>query len=244
MSEQALATTRADRRGLVLAVAGCVAAAAALLLGAGQVWLRVGLPARAPLPAVSQTFTGGEVADALVPLGILVGAAGLALIAARKVGRLIVGVVVLAAGLLSAAAVGFFLYDDGDNAATSWAQGYAVSAESLVPQRDLFRLPALLALAGGGVAVAVGIFVIVRGRRWPVMGARYERRPGAASAAGDGRARAGSTDGPRGAQQPVSETAMWAALERGEDPTAPSSPARPSEANPASATRDKPGSGG
>lgn len=208
------------RRDLILAIGGCVAASAAMLLGAGQEWLHASLSARPPLPSVSQTFTGGDVVDALVPLGILVGAAGLALIAARRIGRLIVGVVVLAAGLLVTAAVGYFLYDDGIIVATSWAQGYVTSAESPFPQRDLSRLPAVIALAGGVIAVAIGIFVMVSSRRWPVMGARYERRSGSASAS----AEAGTSPAPTGSADaeaaPVSETEMWAAMQRGEDPTA------------------------
>ncbi|MDQ3052950.1 MAG: Trp biosynthesis-associated membrane protein [Actinomycetota bacterium] len=226
-----------DRRGLLLAVIGCVGSAAAMLLASGQGWLRVSLPARAPLPGASQTLTGQEVVDALVPLGILVGVAGLALIATRRIGRLLVASVVLLAGLTVVAVVGSFLYDDGSLQASQWAQARAPVGESLAADREVVTWPAILALVGGLVAVAVGSYTLLRSRCWAVMGARYERRT--ASTADDRKgavagAGTAATTPPAGG----SETAMWAALERGEDPTAKPGPAGSDEAP--GATRDQP----
>jgi tryptophan-associated transmembrane protein len=56
----------------------------------------------------------------------------------------------------------------------------------------------LLAVAGGLAVAAAGALAVARGDRWPAMGTRYERtRPDQAS-----------------------ETDLWRALDRGEDPTA------------------------
>lgn len=206
-----------DRRGLSIAIVGCIAAAAAMLLGSGQTWLRAELPAQPPLPGVSNTFSGGDIVRMLVPIGILVGAAGLALIAARRVGRLVIGLVLTIAGLLSSAATGFFLYDGGVNAALSWAQTYARPGESLFPQRDLTTAPAILACGGGAIAVGIGLFIVLSSRRWPVMGARYERTRGTTPSSDRSPSPVASESaGPAG---PLSETAMWAAMDRGEDPT-------------------------
>lgn len=215
------------RRGLLLTVVGCVVSAAAMLLSAGQNWLRAILDAQPPLPSRSHTFTGGAIVDSLVPIGIVVGAAGLALIASRRIGRVVVGVVLVVAGLLTLASTGFFLSDGGSDVAFSWAQAYAEPGESLLPQRDVGQAPAVLALFGGGTAVVTGLVTILGSRTWPVMGKRYERQH--RSVARDAENRDRTAAAPTNKDQAlaegtatagVSEAAMWAALDRGEDPTA------------------------
>ncbi|MDQ3715892.1 MAG: Trp biosynthesis-associated membrane protein [Actinomycetota bacterium] len=232
-------TAGSDRRGLLLAVAGCVVAATVLLLASEQEWLRLSLPAQPPLPGESQKLTGQEVVDSLVPVGIVIGAAGLALIAARRIGRLVVAVVLVVAGLLLMALIGFFLYDDGSSVAYSWAQAYAEPGESAFPARDVSVLPAVVALLAGGIPVAVGCFTLARGRWWPVMGVRFERRTSldaSGEAAGPSRSGTAERCDPRPA---VSEAAMWAALERGEDPTI--SPTQAGTTAAPAATRDQSG---
>ncbi len=212
----------ADRRGLLLAVAGCVTAAAVLLLATGLVWLDVAFPARPPLPGVSESLTGQDVSDSLVPIGLLVGAAGLALIATRRIGRFVVAFVLLAAGILALAITGFFLYDGGFSAALSWAQARATTVgESALPNRNLSVGPAVLALSGAGLSLAVGLLTILRGRRWPVMGSRYERRTRPVEARSESDPPVADPAATADPSQPVSEAAIWTALDRGEDPTAP-----------------------
>jgi uncharacterized membrane protein (TIGR02234 family) len=73
-----------------------------------------------------------------------------------------------------------------------------------------------VALAAGVLGAAVGVLVVLRGRTWPAMGGRYERPAGQTeTAARPARAR---TDEDR-AQD------AWKAMDRGEDPTDPSSEA-------------------
>ncbi|MDQ3474983.1 MAG: Trp biosynthesis-associated membrane protein [Actinomycetota bacterium] len=209
-------------RGLWLAVIGCAVAAAALILAAGQVWLQVSLPRDPPLPGVSASFTGGQMASRLVPTGILAGAASLALIAGRRVVRLAVGSVLVLTGLLTLGGMWFQIEDEGFLRALSWAQRYQPadsSLESILPDRDFSAAPAWLALAGGGLILAVGLMTILRSKRWPVIGARYDRnsRPAPASSPRPSSTvdAQGGDDGP-GAFE---ERSMWSALERGEDPT-------------------------
>jgi len=231
-----------DRRGLFLAVGGCAVAAAILLLAAGQPWLLATLPAQPPLPAVQKTFRGGEVVEFLVPVGILAGAAGLALIATRRIGRLVVGCGLTAAGFLVMLASGFFLYDDGVNTALAWAQAYAPPGGSLVPDRDVSTVPAGLAAAAGGLALVVGLLASLLSGRWPVMGARYERRTRSSGRAVGRRASVAGVRPAGGASPGADEAAMWSAVERGEDPTMPQSDADPDDGR--ATTRDQPVPGG
>ncbi len=205
------------------AVGGCLASAAILLLASGRPWLTLSLDLEPPLPPVSEKFSGSQLLG-LVPIGILAGAAGLALIASRRVGRLIVGVGLVLAGLLALARVGFFLDDRGFLVALDWAEDYVEPGVSDVPNREVSMLPAVIALLGATLVVAVGVFALARSRGWPIMGARYERR-GPSSVGND-------------------EAAMWSALERGQDPTATSPDPRAAEAAEAAEPPDQPVTGG
>ncbi|GAA0219791.1 Trp biosynthesis-associated membrane protein [Cryptosporangium japonicum] len=64
----------------------------------------------------------------------------------------------------------------------------------------------LLSVAGGVLVLGAGAFALARGRHWAAMGARYDA-PGA-------REKAHATTGPD-----APPTAIWDALDRGDDPT-------------------------
>jgi hypothetical protein len=134
--------------------------------------------------AVSQrTLSASALAPAAAAMPI-VGFAGLAgVIGSRGVVRRIVGMLVAVAG-------GVLVWS-GIQASISLRVGLLVSAgeiESVVPV-----LPLVTAFAGG-VLLAAGVAVLLRGNAWPALGANYER----------------SSDRPRDA---------WEALDRGVDPT-------------------------
>jgi uncharacterized membrane protein (TIGR02234 family) len=67
-----------------------------------------------------------------------------------------------------------------------------------------------LVLAGGLLAVAVGVLTMVRGRRWPAMGRRYEagRKPVVVRSSETASSQTSSSEG-----------WMWDRLDEGDDPT-------------------------
>jgi uncharacterized membrane protein len=160
------------RRQLTLAVLVAAAAAGLALYAASRTW-RVEVTVRpAPLPAVRTARPGGALLPVLPALA-LVGLAGAgALLATRGRGRTAVGVLVLVSGLGMVGAAAYALAAL-DGVGAGW--------------------PVVCGLAGAAVA-AVGAVALRRGRAWPGLGTRYERRAPA-------------------------EPALWDALDRGEDPT-------------------------
>lgn len=179
------------RRGPALAVLLCLLGAFLVLVAAGRTWLSGVEELPAPLPARDVALTAGDLGLALQALG-LVGLAGVpALAATRRAGRIVVGVVLLLAGVLVVVrAAGVLLDPDG-----------AADPDGL----SLTAWPAV-AVAGGLLLVAAGLLVAVRGRRWAALGRRYEA-PGASAQTDP------ETSGP------VAERELWEALDRGEDPT-------------------------
>jgi uncharacterized membrane protein (TIGR02234 family) len=197
------------RRELGAAVAGCAVAGGLALSAGGQVWATVTVTRTPPLPPVTETLTGSAVALLVTAAGLLLLAAAVAVLAVRGAGRIAVGVLVALAG----AALGWSalrVLVSGPDTATA-GPGERRTAELAAAWPVLVVVAAL-------VALAAGLLVAVRGRRWPGMGRRYERTPGAAAA--PARAR---TDEDRALD-------AWRALDRGDDPT---DDGTPGEADPA-----------
>jgi uncharacterized membrane protein (TIGR02234 family) len=188
------------RRELVVAVVTAAAAGALVLVSSGQDWLRVTAEPRPPLPPVTGVLEGSEAAPLVPATGLVLLASAVALVAVSGVGRALVGLLAAVAG-----------------AAAAWSgvralAGGLVDAATELP--GVGRLPGpvtaevtaagpVLAVLAGVLAIAVGLFVVVRGRSWPGMGRRYER----------GTPLAPRTDEDR-------SQAAWRALDRGQDPTA------------------------
>jgi hypothetical protein len=167
------------RRLLAYAVILCLAGAGLALFAATRTWVVEVTPRPAPLPELRTPRTGGDLVSWLPGLAV-VGLAGAgALLATRGRARAGVGGLLVVVGLGLAAGAAYAVID---GAAPGW--------------------PAVCAL--GGLAVAAGgIGTVVRGRDWPALGARYDRR------AAPRRSAAGPDD----------TVAAWDALDRGEDPT-------------------------
>ncbi|MBM7804738.1 putative membrane protein (TIGR02234 family) [Geodermatophilus bullaregiensis] len=187
------------RRELGAAVAGCALAGGLALSAGGQTWATVTVTRPPPLPPVTEALAGSAVAPLATAAGLLLLAAAVAVLAVRGVGRAAVGVLVAAAGVVLAWAGGRVLVAGPDPVPT--APGETVST-------DLSAGWPVLCLVAAAVALAAGLLVLARGRRWPGMGRRYERTPGAAAPA-PARAR---TDEDRALD-------AWRALDRGDDPT-------------------------
>lgn len=185
------------------------------LVGAGLIVIAAfALPwASANLPLVSGlsdtgtevSFTGRELYPMAAAMPLLGFAAVAGVFATRGWARVIVGLVVVGAGLVTAvSAIGFGL------------DPQAVLAAALVGQQAVGQLAGgqleqwastpwwALGLIGGLALTAVGGLIVVRGRTWPGLSQRYERSVAAKS--GQDAA-------------PISTLSAWDALDRGEDPT-------------------------
>jgi len=196
------------RRELTLAVLGAAVSGGLALSAAGQGWARVTHERPAPLPPVDAALTGAEAVPLVSAAGLVLLAAAVALFAVRGVGRVVVGLLMaVAGGVLGWSAV---------RALTGGLVAASTQVPGVGPGPDLMDVdvsatwPVVVILAGA-LGVAAGVLVVLRGRRWPGMGQRYER-----DSAGDAAA------APRPAPRTDEERAQaaWQALDRGEDPTA------------------------
>ena len=183
------------RRGLVVAVALCLGGAALVLLGLSRTWVAIEVGAAPPLPGRTSELSGAVLVPGARALGLLGLAGVLALPATRTWGRLVVGALLAAAGAGVAALVIRALADPLGAVARATPPGRDAAASV-----DLGGWP-LGALLGAGLLVSSGVAVLLRGRHWGALGARFEP-PSQPSAA-----------------QPAGQAAVWDALDRGEDPT-------------------------
>lgn len=192
------------RRELTAAVLGSVLAGALALSAGGQAWARVSVVRQLPLPPLDLALTGSQAAPLVPATGLVLLAAGLALLALRGAGR-------IAAGLLMAVAGGVLGWS-GLRALT----GGLGDASTRLPGVGRGAGPVtvsvaaawpVLTLLAGLLGIAAGLLVVLRGRGWPGMGRRYERDGAAPPSTPPAR-----TDEERA-------QAAWRALDRGEDPT-------------------------
>ncbi|HET6529941.1 MAG TPA: Trp biosynthesis-associated membrane protein [Actinoplanes sp.] len=144
---------------LAHATVACLAGAGLALFGATRVW-SVQVTPRPGLSDLRTSATGADAQPWLVALALIALAGAGALLATRGPVRRGLGllIMVIGAGLAVVAVVGRTGIDPGEAGAgaTVWPVACVLGA-------------ALVALAGLGAAR--------HGHRWPVMGARYERRP-------------------------------------------------------------------
>ena len=196
-----------------------LAAAALIVIAAFALpWASVAVPLVLGLSATGNevTFTGREI----YPLAAVLPWLGLASVggvfATRGWARVIVGLVVLATGLVSAvSAISFAL--DPRSAVLNQLNPDQLSPDQLSPDQlspDQLNPDPLtqwastpwwvLGLIGALGLVAVGGLIVARGRTWPGLSQRFERS-------------AGTKAGPDAA--PISALSAWDALDRGEDPT-------------------------
>ncbi|HTC70565.1 MAG TPA: Trp biosynthesis-associated membrane protein [Acidothermaceae bacterium] len=185
--------TRPARRGLGVAVAGCVISGATALLAVGRVWLHYTVP-RNGLADLRATATGHGVAQPAATLALVVLAGVVVFPATRGLGRRVAGAAIALAGVgivyLAVAAIAFTT-DQLDLPDSSTYTGGRVTAWPWI------------ALVAGVMAIATGVFAAIASGPWPSMGRRYES--GRPSAAKDG---------------PLTELAIWDRLDEGDDPTA------------------------
>lgn len=177
-----------------------------VLLGAGLTyvagsrdWIDVTVATRPPLPPVDRTVSGADVVSALRPLAFVALAAVAALVATKDRGRVLVGGLVVLAGVGVIAATVLALHAGTFDALKANPQPGVNDYSGAEPG---FTLWWALAVFGGVVLVAGGGIVAARGRRWASLSSRYDTPAVRAEKA-----------------PPRPEVAAWDALDRGEDPT-------------------------
>lgn len=178
--------------------AGALGAAAALM-AAPQPWAWASVGAGAGTAQVLVTASGTQLAPAVSGLGLVGLAGAAAVVAVSAWARLATGVVLAGAGAGIAWSCLALLSDPA--AALGSHSARLPAGVTLGPGAAATSAWPWLALTGGVLLALTGLFVTVRGRRWPGMSQRYQA-PGAALP--------GHQRDPR---------AVWEALDRGEDPT-------------------------
>ncbi|WP_033424672.1 Trp biosynthesis-associated membrane protein [Actinomadura flavalba] len=183
----------------------CAAGAGLTLLAAGRAWATV--TAKNAITPFTLDVTGGDLGATAGALGWAALAGLAALFAVGGRGRAVVGALLAAFG----AGIVWASVTVTGRADILAAAGDRSALLRLGSAPEVATSPWWLVSAAGGVFVATaGIVTLVRGRRWPGLSARYERRAAA----------------PRDDADPA---ALWKSLDRGEDPTAapPDRAARP-----------------
>jgi uncharacterized membrane protein (TIGR02234 family) len=201
-----------DRRGLVIAIVGGLAAGGLALLGASRPWARVEI-AVPGVPSSTIQVSGSSAVPWVGALTLVILAGALAIVPTGGWLRRVVGVVVSLAAL--GAAIGTLTagpaVDDAlsEQLAESPASG-GVDDAAIVAAADH---PAWrwLTLGSSVAGIAVGLHVAGRGHRWATMGSRYDapaarRRPESADVTAE--------------SEPAENADLWRALDEGRDPTA------------------------
>jgi uncharacterized membrane protein (TIGR02234 family) len=209
------------RREYGLALVACAIGAGLLFLAASQHWVTLTVPRDKPFPPLRRTISGSHAQPLLTGLAI-VGLGGVvALLATRRIGRRIVGAL-----LLIVAVVGvIWLARDLHGMSASRAQSLLTDAGPVVgvPAGANAHVQLHLAIVAVGLLGAVllgltGALAVVRGGVWPAMGSRYDR-PSKKARQADSESPADGTN-PPAERRGTGQRSLWEALDRGEDPTA------------------------
>jgi uncharacterized membrane protein (TIGR02234 family) len=191
------------RRWFLVTLVVLAVGAGLLLLVAGRTW-STSLLGGGDVPTITVSLSGGDLmAAGAVALLVLAGIAGL--LATRRAGRVVVGLLLVLAGLGVVVVAGDF--------GTTWSStlGAGDDIQGLVFERAGIEGSLTttitpwwsVAVVAGLVVMAGGILAIVTSRAWPRMGRRYERREGAERQERD-----------------VAPRSAWDQLDEGVDPTA------------------------
>lgn len=185
--------TDAVRRAYLPALLALAIASGLILLGAGMPWVTGEVEFLAGTRSAQQAAWSGDQVAPLIRATGLVGLAGIAgIVATAGRGRVVVGLLLVAAGLAGA-----------------WA---TLAGLASLPEPPSGALGASTTawpwiMAGCGIAIAaIGVVACLIGRRWPGLGKRYQRESSPAGSSPAGPSPAASSP--------------WDALDHGKDPTA------------------------
>ena len=182
------------RRAFATTLACWIAAAVLVLLAAGRVWGSVTARAQTGVRVHAQV-KGHDVAGELVACALALLALALAVLAARGLLRRVCGAVAAVLGVVIVIGALAGRHRVGGALADKL---FAAQIATLHPPGTVWPW---LAAFGGAVVVGCGALTAAFGGRWSGLGRRYDA-PGTPSAPAD------------------DDASQWAALDRGEDPTA------------------------
>jgi uncharacterized membrane protein (TIGR02234 family) len=195
---------RPNRRALTATALVAIVGGAVAWIVAGRVWAHGTVGDTMVMTRFSAT--GNDLSGAVTALGLTAIAGALALFATRRLGRLLVGVLLTAVGIgvvATAAAAHSASHAHSVLAAEAKAKGVSGTV-TYFGDNPCWTV----AVLGGLVIAAAGLHTVLRSRTWPGMSSRYEN-PAARAAKTEARAAAASG----------SAKGIWDALDRGEDPT-------------------------
>ena len=209
--------SRSGTRDKVLAALFAAVGAGLILASDSRGWAEATVTAPVRL---SVEATGSSLTSLPYALGLAALAGAVALFAVRRIGRYLVGLVLLGAGIGTVAAVVANLGRlDGEDLAKAAEQTLGANAAQVASISNT-AWP-YITIAGGVLVALGGLLTLARGRSWTGLSNRYEVAPdaGSGSAAPDPAATPASATASTHAAEPTSRD-LWDALNRGADPTA------------------------
>ncbi|MFE3205072.1 TIGR02234 family membrane protein [Embleya sp. NPDC059237] len=190
---------KAARRELTAAVLLVLVGAGVVLSVAGRTWAEgTALVHGSHIAVHASGNTINKATSALALLGL---AGGLAILATRTVGRTLIGALIALAG---AGVTVLAVQGARDTSAVDGEAAKKAAVEGVRAVDVSHAVWPWFAAVGGVLIVLAGLFVVIRGRRWPGMSNRYEAPAGRGAAA---------------RQRTATNADLWNALDRGEDPT-------------------------
>jgi hypothetical protein len=193
-------STRKTPRSYLVTLGLLAIGSGALFLGYGRTWSTTRLT-ESGLPSLLVQLTGRDVQPAGAATAILGLAAIAGLVATRRIGRILSGIVLLVVGVLDAFLAIQFGFGERASivAAVSERAGRDLDPE-IVRAATSTSMWWIAAALGGACFVVAGLLTLTQSSTWPTLGARYERSEQASD---------------RG-KRPVS---AWDQLDDGIDPT-------------------------
>lgn len=187
-----------------------VGAGGALLLSTRH-WQTITTARPRPFATDVLRVSGRTIDSAPTALALVALAGVVAVLATKGLPRRVIGALVAAAGVVlavrSALAVAAV---SAERARSLVADKHPRAAGSELLGQHVATDPiwGVLSVIGGGLVLAAGLLICLRGARWAAMSARYDAPVATAAPDDPERARA------------KADARLWSALERGEDPTA------------------------
>jgi uncharacterized membrane protein (TIGR02234 family) len=200
-------------RSYLAALAALALGAGLLLVASGRTWVAivVGEPGQ---PTIAVEVPGRELTYGS-PLALLALAGIAGLVALRRAGRVVAGVVLLLAALGALASLLVLAATHGSASGSAAARIAELAGEragvTVVPTGYPLAAWWLVELLGVLLVALAGVLAVVASGSWPSLGRRYERGAG--------------TDGMPGGRGPAARPAStWEQLDQGIDPTLDADP--------------------